>query len=166
MNECDAVAWKMQRRGMSVRQIAREMELAPSSVQRMLARAQKRAQESSLERELDAIVASYDDGKLTCEKVTRPEQIELLDDLQYHRLRDLPLDHPARDRRGRAKPRRTTPARSRPSTSSTWRQNIPGSRLPATTAGPWRSARSPACSSDTPPATSASPRQSKPRSSG
>jgi transposase len=41
-NDRDAVAWKLQRQGWSVRAIARELKMPASSVQRCLQRVQKR----------------------------------------------------------------------------------------------------------------------------
>jgi len=80
--------------GWSYAEIADEMGMPKSSVQRCVERAAKAAG-LQLNLELDAALAQYD-SKVQAEDVTSPDQIGLLDDLQYHRLRYLALDDPVR----------------------------------------------------------------------
>jgi hypothetical protein len=101
MNDRDAEAWELQqKRGWSVREIARELQMPASSVQRCLQRTQKRlaAEQAETDRalsdELDAALAKYDDGGMTAEDVQTASDIPKLNALEYHRLRYCALDSP------------------------------------------------------------------------
>jgi hypothetical protein len=84
MNDRDAEAWKLQRQGWSVRAIARELQMAASSVQRCLQRAQKRVHEELVDGH------GHVHGELACEDVTCPDDVAKLDILELFRLRYVP----------------------------------------------------------------------------
>jgi DNA-binding CsgD family transcriptional regulator len=99
-NDRDTECWRLMKQGLGPRAIARSLGMAPSSVQRCLERVQKmladeQAETDALTAELDAVVASYSAG-LTVEDVSGPDHIAVLSDLEYHRLRYLPEEHPVR----------------------------------------------------------------------
>ena len=85
--------------GESIRDIARDMGLPRNSVWRVVQeyrRAQARAAKvDELDSETAALLAKYDGG-MSCEDARTAEDIKRLNDLEYYRLRHLPMDHPAR----------------------------------------------------------------------
>lgn len=97
MNERDAEAWRQQKQGWSVRAIARELGMAPSSAQRCyleraLAREQKMA--DALATGEPSNVSAVDD-ELTCDDELTPFDVSKLSVLELYRLRhvpDLPAD--------------------------------------------------------------------------
>ncbi len=103
--ERDAEILRLYHAGVSQRDIAKMMNCSLGSVQ-LVVRKEKQRQQQSLDRELnaelDAALAKYADPELIAEDVTSPEQIAALDDLQYHRLRYLPVGHPVRELWGQA----------------------------------------------------------------
>jgi hypothetical protein len=91
MTSRDAQAWRLMKRGWSVRAIGRELGMPASSVQRCLQRAQKR-----VAAELDAVLARYDDGDMTAERVQSAADVERCDPLERYRLRYFWQDSPQR----------------------------------------------------------------------
>jgi hypothetical protein len=69
MTARDAQAWRLMKRGLSVRAIGRELDMPPSSVQRCLERSQKRVAD-----------------ELTAEEVRTPADVEKCNALERYRL--------------------------------------------------------------------------------
>lgn len=98
----DAEILRLYHAGVSHRGIAKQLKCSLGTVQHVLRREQKLRQQrqQSLEREfgaeLDAALAKYDDPALLAHEVKTVEDIARLNDLEYYRLRHLPLDHPVR----------------------------------------------------------------------
>lgn len=82
MNERDREVWRRRQAGESFRHIGRTLGMAGSSVQRCLARAQKRKQEQQIE-----LLAERERAELLAELAA-----DSTDELARYRLRHLPPD--------------------------------------------------------------------------
>jgi len=89
MNERDERAWKLQRQGLSVRAIARELGMPPSSVQRCLERVVKRQDASALGAD-DHLPVMVDTELYADEVADQPELWHQLNPLERYRLRHQP----------------------------------------------------------------------------
>ena len=72
-------------RGESVRVIARAVKLPRTSVHRVIVEYRRAQRDAQVDAEAAALLSKYDVG-LSCEDVTRSEQIAELSDLEYHTL--------------------------------------------------------------------------------
>lgn len=96
----DREIWRRRQDGHTIRDIAAALGMGIASVHRALERLARHQRQSSpeqeLERELDAVLAKYDDGGLQAEDVRIPEDVERLNELERYTLRFFDPDSPQR----------------------------------------------------------------------